>query len=272
MSGSIIGWANDIHFSKLWPDNSPLGLGRELVIERYLVPVTELCDEKTEMFALFSRHFDGVTREQFEADLNQKKWVLLLKENKIIKGFSTLQFYEAKLDSEPVRIVYSGDTITDPSMWSSSALAQAWSAAIKAIHQSKREKLYWLLISSGYRTYRLMSVFWQQFYPHYDRQTPPLIAQFMDRLCRSQFQDYYSPEEGIVRFPQPQVLGHHLRDIPPEKLKDPHVAFFLQKNPGYIRGDELVCLAEVSESNLTRAGLRLWHSKVPLSIPFTIDS
>lgn len=242
------------------------------MIERYLVPVTKLFDDKAEMFALFSRHFEGVTTEQFEADLNRKTWVILLKENKVIQGFSTLHFYEAKLDNEPVRVVYSGDTITDPSMWSSSALAQGWVAAIKAIHQGRSEKLYWLLISSGYRTYRFMSIFGKEFYPHYDRETPPTIAKFMDRLCREQFQDYYSREDGIVRFPQPQVLGDRLRDIPPEKLKDPHVAFFLQKNPGYIKGDELVCLAEVSVSNLTRAGLRLWHSKVPLSIPFPIDS
>jgi hypothetical protein len=42
------------------------------------------------------------------------------------------------------------------------------------------------------------------------------------------------------------------------------VAFFLEKNPGHGQGDELVCLAEVSPTNLTRAGLRLWQSNYPL--------
>ena len=224
------------------------------------------------MFALFQSHFQGVTQEQFAADLRDKYWVILLKQDHKLKGFSSLKFYEAKLDNEPVRIVYSGDTITDPSMWSSPALPQAWATAIKAIHQGRTEKLYWLLISSGYRTYRFMSIFGKEFYPHYDRETPPKITEFINQLCQDQFKDDYYPQEGIVRFPQPQVLRPHLREIPPEKLKDAHVAFFRQKNPGYIKGDELVCLAEVSEDNLTRSGLRLWNNKIPLSIPFPIHS
>ena len=37
----------------------------------------------------------------------------------------------------------------------------------------------------------------------------------------------------------------------------PHIAFFLATNPGHVRGDELVCLTELCDENLTRAGRRM---------------
>ena len=60
-----------------------------------------------------------------------------------------------------------------------------------------------------------------------------------------------------MRFERPQILRPHLAGIPPQRMDDPHVAFFVRRNPGHIRGDELACLCELSEDNLTRAGRRM---------------
>ncbi|MDJ0845024.1 hypothetical protein [Crocosphaera sp.] len=240
------------------------------MIERLLLPVDRLSQEKEEMFSLLESHFIGVTRRQFEEDLSSKNWVILLREEQVLKGFSTLEFYETKFKEESVRIVYSGDTITDPSIWSSPALAQAWIQAIQTLHQESSKKLYWLLISSGYRTYRFLSICWQRFYPHYNDETSPEMLDFIHHVAQAKFQQYYTLSQGIVRFPKPQTLRSHLGEIPPEKFKDPHVAFFLKKNPNHGQGDELVCLTEVSKANLTKAGLRLWNSKQELSRPFAL--
>ncbi|MDJ0508572.1 MAG: hypothetical protein QNJ64_04855 [Crocosphaera sp.] len=240
-------------------------------MERLLVPVDKLSQEKDQMFALLTNHFLGVNRERFEEDLNGKNWVILLKEKGQLKGFSTLQCYETTFKGESVKIVYSGDTITDPSMWSSPALSQAWAKVIQTFYQEKSQKIYWLLISSGYRTYRFMSIFWRKFYPCYQWETPPEIADFINYLAQKQFKQNYDAHHGIIRFPKPQILRPHLQQIPQEKLKDPHVAFFLKKNPSHGQGDELVCLTEISTDNLTRAGLRLWNNKTQLLMPFSLS-
>jgi hypothetical protein len=52
-------------------------------------------------------------------------------------------------------------------------------------------------------------------------------------------------------------LRPHLAGIPAARLDDPHVAFFARVNPGHVRGDELACLCELADSNLTRAGRRM---------------
>ena len=116
---------------------------------------------------------------------------------------------------------------------------------------------YWLLITSGFRTYRLLSTFWQTFYPRFDAATPPDRQRLLDALACERFGDAYDPATGIVRFDRPQVLRPHLAGVPPERLDDPHVAFFARRNPGHARGDELACLCELDDANLTAAGRRM---------------
>ncbi|MCT0253449.1 MULTISPECIES: hypothetical protein [unclassified Synechocystis] len=237
------------------------------MIEALLVPVSKIADaDQLAMFQLLQTHFEGVFWPQFQGDLNSKDWVILLKLAGVLKGFTTFCFYPIHWQGETLRIVYSGDTITDPSIWSNPALAKAWTKAMQTLHGQRPEKLYWLLISSGYRTYRFLSIFAKEFYPHYRCPTPPSVQNFIDYLAQEKFQEHYDSSLGIVRLPQPQVLTPNLLRVPEEKLGDRHVEFFLQKNPGHVEGDELVCLAEVSAENLTKAGLRIWHSSYAVNI------
>ena len=232
-----------------------------------LVKTSELAiAQKAEMYALLNRHFEGATQAVFETDLNLKNWVLLLKdEADQLKGFSTLLMYDVAFEGDVVTVVYSGDTIMDPSAWSSSALPAAWVAAVNRLRkQYKGHKLYWLLISSGFRTYRFLPTFWQQFYPRHDREIPAREARLMTFLCCRQFGKWYDESTGIVRFPTPQKLRGHLEGIPAERLRNPHVQFFAAHNPGYAKGDELVCLTEINEDNLTRAGKRMWSANAAL--------
>src|SRR5689334_15062516 len=81
--------------------------------------------ERDAMFDLFSRHFEGVHREQFEQDLFGKNVILTLRDrtNGALTGFSTMLVYETRTrDGSPISVVYSGDTIVDPSAWNSAAL------------------------------------------------------------------------------------------------------------------------------------------------------
>ncbi|RUS99375.1 hypothetical protein DSM106972_078170 [Dulcicalothrix desertica PCC 7102] len=220
--------------------------------------------QKDAMYLLLGNHFDGVRRDVFESDLSKKNWVILLEDEKTqqLKGFSTLLIYTTQFNNENINIVYSGDTIVDPSAWSSSTLSRTWITSVQKIRRHYPEgKLYWLLISGGFRTYRFLPIFWQEFYPRYDKATPENISDLMHFLGYQRFGESYKHIAGIVRFPHPHVLRDELKEIPLERLQDPHIEFFAKYNPGYIRGDELVCLAEISEENLTKAGRRIWFSR-----------
>ena len=216
-------------------------------------------EERDQMYALLDRHFSGVTREQFERDLAQKNWVLLLHAADALVGFSTMLVYETRVaEGAPVSVVCSGDTIVDPSAWSSAALPREWIAAVNRLRAAyPRGPYYWLLITSGFRTYRLLSTFWRTFYPRHDVATPSDQQSLLDLLARERFGERYDKTKGVVRFDRPQVLRPHLAGIAAERMTDPHVAFFAARNPGHASGDELACLCELDEENLTRAGRRM---------------
>lgn len=220
-------------------------------------------DTRDRMYGLLDAHFEGVSQEQFADDLGEKNWVILLEEGGEggrLCGFSTLLVYETQFENEPLSVVYSGDTIVRRDAWGSSALPRTWIACVNGLRRHyPRGRYYWLLITSGYRTYRFLPLFWRHFTPCHDAPTPLRDGLLLHHLAVERFGPLYDPASGVVRFQRPQALRDRdrLSGIPPERLSDPHVAYFAARNPGHPRGDELVCLCELGDDNLTAAGRRM---------------
>jgi hypothetical protein len=212
--------------------------------------------QRRAMFDLLGRNFAGVDYPAFFRDLEDKGWVVLIEDVEgRVRGFSTLDLYTTRAPGFAVQVVCSGDTIVDPSARWTTLLARTWLAAV--FRMRSHLPLYWLLICSGYRTYRMLPTFLAEFWPRHHAPAPPPATTIMDRLASERWGALYDAGRGIVRFPTPQRLRPGADGIPAGRLRDPHVAHFARCNPGYDRGDELVCLARLSESNLTPAGLRI---------------
>ena len=214
--------------------------------------------QRDEMFALLTRHFVGVTRAQFERDLADKNWVIELRRGGRLVGFSTLLATASVFAGRPLTALYSGDTIVAPEAWGTPELSRTWIAAVNRLRADFPDRpCYWLLLTSGFRTYRFLPVFWREFHPRPAIPTPPGRQQLLEHLAAEHYGSLFDPATGLVRFPQPQRLRGPLAEVPAGRRSDPHVAFFLARNPGHAAGDELACLAEICESNLTAAGRRM---------------
>lgn len=214
--------------------------------------------QRDEMHALLAAHFEGVTREQFEQDLAEKNWVVQIRSGDRLLGFSTMLVSEAHFEDRAITAIYSGDTIVTPDAWRSPSLARSWIAAVNHLRSAYPERpCYWLLLTSGFRTYRLLPVFWREFFPSHVTPTPPFEQRLLRYLAIERYGTSFDAASGIVRFPRPQRLRGPLAFVPAGRAADPHVAFFLARNPGHAAGDELVCLTEISEGNLTAAGFRM---------------
>ena len=212
------------------------------------------------MFRVFSENFNGATMGTFERDLGSKNWVLLLRDSATseIEGFSTLALYETTFDHKPLSVVYSGDTIIRREYWGTPQLPSTWIKTVLEKSTNMIQPLYWLLISSGYKTYRFLTVFYKEFYPRYDAPTPPDIQSLMEHLAAQRFGSDYHCEEGVVRFSEGATpLREDVAEVTDQRLHDPHVAFYLERNPGYVNGDELVCVTRVHPDNFTPAGRRM---------------
>jgi hypothetical protein len=158
-----------------------------------------------------------------------------------------------------VRALFSGDTIIDRRHWGDSALARVWGRlALALLDEHPAEELYWFLISKGYKTYRFLPVFFQEFYPRPEVPTPGRVAEVLDALARCKFPREYDPGRGIVRAgPGKEYLRDEVAPVTPGRLADPHVRFFVERNPGHLWGDELCCLAPLTRANFTPAAYRV---------------
>ena len=210
------------------------------------------------MHSLLSRHFDGVTSYQFQQDLAEKNWIVLIERDNKLVGFTTILAYETSFEGMPVSVVYSGDTIVAPEAWNTATLPRSWIDSVIRLRNLYPHGPYvWLLLTSGFRTYRFLPVFWREFFPRFDCETPDYWNRLRSHLAAERFGKQYCSETGIVRFSKPQMLRGSLAQVPSGRTDDPHVAFFATNNPGYSEGDELVCLTELAPGNLTSAGRRM---------------
>ncbi len=212
------------------------------------------------MFGIFNENFAQASRAVFERDLANKNWVILLTDPQTheLQGFSTLALYETTFNHQPLSVVYSGDTIIRPAYWGTPQLPSAWIKTVLEKSAHMTQPLYWLLISSGYKTYRFLTVFYKEFYPRHSQPTPPEMQAIMDHLAQERFGADYHPDPGIVRFQQGATpLRAGIAEVTAERLNDPNVAFYIARNPGHLDGDELVCITRIHPDNFTPAGRRM---------------
>jgi hypothetical protein len=154
--------------------------------------------------------------------------------------------------------IFSGDTIVDREYWGETVLARVWSQHAFRLAASIRDsRVHWFLICSGYKTYRFLPAFFREFYPTFERPTPRRIRDAMRALASVKYPREFDAGRGVVRPERPAPLMSGVADVTLQRLADPHVAFFVEANPGHADGDELVCLTELVASNLTPAGRRM---------------
>jgi hypothetical protein len=238
--------------------------------EGLVVPVAEVPPSRVEeMFALMERYYDRVTRTSFLADLAEKQWVIMLldPQTNVLHGFSTQVLLEVEVEGAPVKALFSGDTIVAQERWGETALAHAWAQlALSLIDHHAPEPLYWFLISKGYKTYRFLPLFFREFYPRFDLPTPAWAKRIIDAFGRSKFPSAYDAAAGIVRAgPHKDRLKPGVADLTAERLRDPHVRFFAERNPGHVLGEELCCLARLARNNITRAACRMLGAETVLA-------
>ena len=217
--------------------------------------------QKQIMYELLEKHFDNCSYSRFLSDLAEKEGVILLYDDrKQIRGYSTYLYYQVQFQAERTGVLFSGDTIIHKEHWGDSALFKGFFAVLKEkMRNYPGIKFYWFLISKGIRTYLLLPLFYRIFYPHYREATPPAVQDLIHRLGELKFGTAYCRKTGIIHS-QGDSLNRELSEIPECKVSNPHVNFFLEKNPGWQKGDELACLTEVSYRNFKPIVKRLMES------------
>ncbi|HEX2081514.1 MAG TPA: hypothetical protein VHG08_27670 [Longimicrobium sp.] len=206
-------------------------------------------------FALFRAHYEGADRERFERDLGEKQRVILLRDARgALRGFSTVLQRDVRVGGRMATMVFSGDTVIDRACWGQKRLQGAFAGLLLRLRlRHPRRPLYWFLISKGWRTYLLMANHFPRAVPRWDLPDPPELRAALDQLAAERFGAEYDAAAGIVRYAAPhERVRDGVAPVDGALLANPHVRFFVERNPGHARGDELACLAQVRVRDLAR--------------------
>ncbi len=233
---------------------------------------TELCapaaltpETRAEIYALFASAYEATDRARFLADLDAKRDVLLLRDGAgQVAGFTTLAVFDdlgAPAGGGPTRIVYSGDTLVDPAHWGSNALNFAWIRHVARIGaEQPATPLHWLLSSKGFRTYRYLSTFAHRYVPARTVPDDPGLLALRDRVARRLFGADFDAARGVVAHDPPRDrLAGALAALPDTGPAAAEARFFAARNPGYLRGEELVCLCPLDAANMRPFARRLYR-------------
>ena len=215
-------------------------------------------------WALFDAAYVGAERNRFHSDWDDKQWVILLRDPATgdLQGFSTVAITEvcdALLPGGRATVVFSGDTVVAPAYWGSKSLQRGFSRLmIRTKLRRPTRPLYWFLISKGYKTYLMLVRACPHAVPRCDRADDVRLRRVRDVVARQRFGADYDRAAGIVRHgARLEAVRPGLCPVDASLLSDPHVAFFVARNPGHVDGDELACVADMRLRDPLRQLLRV---------------
>jgi hypothetical protein len=211
------------------------------------------------MFMIMDAYYDQMTYLNFLNDLREKDFCILIKDEiGRIQGFSTQKLISFPLNDKVIHGVFSGDTIIDKNYWGSFELYKVFGKSFTK-YCNLFPEFYWFLISKGYKTYKMLPLFFKIFYPNYSNPIPEYEKQVLDAFGHFKYPNIYNARIGVIEYPQGKdKLKDGVADITSKQLKDKNIQFFLKSNPNYILGHDLVCLARLDTDNLKPTAKRLF--------------
>jgi hypothetical protein len=216
-------------------------------------------EEKETFYCLLCQGFLGVTWHDFVRDFLEKEAVMILRKEHAegeIVGWSTLTVLTLVLPDEKVKAVFSGDTVVLPEYRSGTGLGIELARYFLHVYeQFSLHKVYYVLTSKGWRTYKIMPFFFKEFAPRHDRPTTAYDTMLIDAFGKKKYPHHYQTDTGVITC-SPQRVRPESIDAAPRR-PDTHTAYFLEHNPGYLEGHELICVARIAPDNFTNTVRRL---------------
>lgn len=211
------------------------------------------------MFQLMEQNYDHMNYEMFLSDLNSKCYVgILYDAHQTIQGFTTFAINPKGTGAVDYSIIFSGDTIISPDHWGTQEMMRGWGTSVgRIIAKDPSKKWYWFLLSKGHRTYMYLPLFFNEYHPSVNGQKDEELLEILNSTAAKLYDPYFHSTSGTIRFTKKiGELKPHLAQTTFEKQNKPHIKFFLERNPGFHNGDELVCITRLHPDNVKGYGKR----------------
>jgi hypothetical protein len=137
------------------------------------------------------------------------------------------------------------DTYLKPAMRHHEQAAMAYAVlSLRELVRNRGRAIYAVMPTGTYHGYELVTHTLATFYPRPGQEPPPREQAILAAVAERRFSNIWDPARGVLVHPQNLVPA--VVEIPEERLADPVVAFFAERNPGYREGDVLMCIARIT--------------------------
>lgn len=250
-----------------------------------------------EAYLLNSLVFEDLHRDRFEERLRAWDWVACCYEpgSGELLGFSPFSLRSlppspGQTSAVQALVIDTAAAVIDPALNLQRVLVPLWVGLIHGLPSTsvppsslksnertpfKLPSLYWLLLCDSPWSYRFLSSLCREFYPRLQSQSAAHSAYPPAPGSRSSELPPLAPLPSFLwdALPQPISQGYDQTQpiLPalgrcyrrscyeiPLSLSSPQARFFTQQNPGYRRGDRLMCWATLTPENLKPLAQRRW--------------
>ena len=137
------------------------------------------------------------------------------------------------------------DTYLRPAMRHLEQAAMAYAVlSMRELVRNRGRAVYAVMPTGTYHGYELVTHTLATFYPRPGQEPPPRQQAILAAVAEKRFASIWDRDRGVLV--HPQNLAPEVVEIPEERLADPVVAFFAERNPGYREGEVLLCIARIT--------------------------
>lgn len=219
--------------------------------------VKSVTDEEIKFIfdTLYKDYYDGVSYEDYFLEhFKEKDYVLLFLIDGIIKGFSLQQVIPITVDDKEVLVLWAGDILIHPDFWGKNDYRYQLSMLCSKLYEENPEKLvYRLATPKGYKTFKIIPKLFHEYYPSpaYN-DYPEFEAKIVDKILSSKYPaTIYQKDKMMLVVPDgDHRLKEGFAQITSDKMSDPLIKFFYERNPDYARGNEIPVISPIRPDNL----------------------
>ncbi|MCE4555950.1 hypothetical protein [Pelomonas cellulosilytica] len=225
-------------------------------------PVHQLSAQRWDQIWAFTAAYARTSRGFFEEMLRAKSHVALVytdKGRQTLVGTASIDTRVVSFEGRDVVMIYTGDVLLREDIRGRNVLQRVGLICfLRARLRHPFKRIYWFLGASTHQAYLVLARGLCSYWPRPELSTPAAMERLRDRFARVVLPQLWDAVDGVFRTGGTKLLNSLQTPFTPRELQDPHIRFFLARNPGYAQGDLLACLAPLDLGNwisILRSGI-----------------
>ncbi len=222
--------------------------------------VSSLDEDERDAIWAFARRFTDATREGFEQSFRGKRDAVLIKDASTgeLVGLGGVAVLELPRGDGRCVVIFPGDTLFDPKVRGKS-LVQGLGLLYYLECRLKRPTLpvYMVYGTFSYKSYLMLPRNFRTFWPRPEQPTPAREQRLLLDVARRFYADVRERPSGALVGRTTKQLREGIATIDDAALAEPAIRYFHEQNPGYTRGEVLLCLIPLHAANWLSVGRNL---------------